>query len=254
MKNYLLLFIFSSSIFTLSFAQDFYGANFTGVHTVGAFVKYDGNVGVGLQYNYKKFNGPFSRPVNINTNVGIQIDQGISKVDLELGSYQIYANTATQKFGVGTGLTFKGDYCLRDYEKVEGVDGKTPCDFSLTGSLNLRPGYYGNNFSGSATARLDYLRFGFGNSKLLDNNSDKVEVAAFRQFNFGAHFDYVNRFGNSVHVTYDIENTVYAIKDVDKAWNTLKAINGLGNRDDGDYDCAIPEMNLQQRISLSASF
>ena len=259
MKHTIALCLLSLGFFTISKAQDFYGAEFTGKHTVGAYVTYNGDVSVGLQYNIKKFNGPFNRPVYVNFNTGIQLDKGLSKVDLSLGTYQIYAdggNDFNPSFGLGTGLEFKGDYCLRDREKVKGVDGKTPCDFSLSGDVKFRPGYYANKYNVSAIADVNFLRLGFGESKLVNDNSPKVEVAAFKKYDFGAHFDYVNKFGNSVHLTYDIENTVYAVKEIDKkAWGSLGSKHYDGIEVKADYpDCAIPEMNLEQRFSLSASF
>ena len=261
----LVLGLFSAQI---TVGQDYFGAALTGKHTVGVNAKWDGKFSVGVHYNIRKFDGPFTRSVDVNLIGQVRINKGIDKVSTEMGVTQVYANGNDFKggFGLGTRIGFGYEYCPTAFRKQS-----TSCH-SVNANLNLLPGRHDIHYAACASVKAELIRFNFSCND-LDYNSDKesvrnMKITSLSKVYLGAHTDWTNtkKGGGGFHMTLDGGNSFYTKQKKNAAWNTwLKQKekeskeNTPNNTEEPIEEiktdsCPEAERNIEVRISHSIRF
>lgn len=244
------------------FGQDFFGAGNTGRVTYGFSAKYDGDFWVGTQVNFRKFAGPFTRPMDFGLKAEVKINKGIDNIAGEFGFGQVYgynANTDLKGFGMGTTFGFRYEYCTLS-NKMDGEDNSS----YVSANLSIKPGYYSAAYSVTADINTDYFKMYLGDKNIgYKNEGDydsNIDIRAFESLYAGAHFDWTNT--GRIHLTVDAGNKFYLGVKHDMAWNTWKVDYEYDKEeaaeeatDDGvDGNCLMPKSNFNTRIGLNLRF
>lgn len=249
-------------------SQDFFGANFTGKHTWGLNVKYNGDFWVGTHYNIRRFGGFNSRPLDFNVVAEVKINKGISGIGTELGFGQVYADGKdfVNSFGLGVRYGLRAEFCPIMYK---GKEEEKIAYSSLSINTALKPGYYANAYCVAGDIDVDIVKFNFGCSK-IENFESKFDVDVFDRLSVGLHTDWTNALkGNGrYHLTFDANNSFYFKNKPDgasAAWNTYYNVQDHIPIK-GDYNeetepsntqvgsCDLPERNFEFKLSHSVRF
>jgi len=271
MKQLLIIICLCTGMFlsTSLSAQDFFGAQNTGKHTVGINFKYDGDFWLGAHYNLRRF-PVFMLKSNFDVNIigEIKIDDGFAGAGAELGFGQVVADGKDFKAGFGLGLRtgIRYEYCAPD--KIEGDDMEVSMSDGcsrLSAKFEVKPGGYGLQYAAGATIKTDVAAFYFkcknvGYKREID--ASKIEFRYFDKLVVGMQADYTTaKFlgsGTQYHVTADVEHTFYLGVKHQKAWNTwtLKGDYPKISEEEmaNEGSCVMPKSNLDFKMSHSMRF
>ncbi|MCP4122459.1 MAG: hypothetical protein GY751_11965 [Bacteroidetes bacterium] len=252
---------FSLLMSTFVSAQDFFGAQNTGRHTVGVNFKYDGDFWLGAHYNLRRF-PVLTLKSNFDFNMigEFKIKDGFGGVGAEMGFGHVLADGKDLKAGFGLGMRYglRYEYIQEKYDDDD-VDAFINGCSKLTTKFEVKPGGYGLQYSVAPTIRTDMTTFYFRPSNPeYSEEENKFEFKYFDNIVVGVHMDYTTaKFlgsGTQYHVTADVEETIYFGVKEKRAWKTwsLKGDYPQVNEDDGR--CGMPENNLQLRMSHSIRF
>lgn len=198
--------------FQLICAQEFFsGSGYTGENTIGISLRYDGNLGVGLFYNWRNSGeNPSDSPMNFNIGAEYRFLKRINTYGIELGAAQVVLKDdfTEASFGLGTRIALRFDHSVKGPNMTAGSNSS----FKLLGSI--KPGNYSQEYAAALNlnAALISLYFG-GYNKGYRNRKVIYKRMDFRwleQLEFGFHFDMVfeEEKGNSMmamdfdHITF----------------------------------------------------
>lgn len=249
--------------------QDFYGASLAGKHIVGINATYDGKFRLGVQYNFINFNGPFNRPIGLNLQADIRLDDGAEELGTEFGISQVFANGNDNiaGFGLGTRLGFRYEYCPMP---CGGGGPEYPSCHKISAKFGLLPGYYAPKYSIAPRIEADVVSLKLG-CNYIDASSEEDEIKPMASVEFlekatgGLHFDYTPGINGKIgyHLTTDLNYNLY-LNEKEYLWNTYtnrikgyeSGTSGLtpGLNQEESLDCHMPLHNYQIRMSHSLSF
>lgn len=213
------------------FSQEpFFGAQWTGEHTVGLSFRYDGNFAVGAVYNYQDFGDGENRPIQYNGHVEYRLGkQNISALHVEFGVNQMIADGWDDRFvdsdyfddsfAMGCRLSLAWD------KAFDGPNMGDGCNSRLSLKGGFIPGYQTQESFVGANIKADLVSAYFGGA----NSGYRREARSGRTTDWrfveattlGLHFDWVNDEGQGdFHIAADVDWATYLNVQSYKAWRT----------------------------------